>query len=61
LDLVSGGVRSEIMAIDICTFPSVRPPTILESTKTEKDLAKTHKAIDRAFPIMDNNKTFLLP
>lgn len=49
-DLVSGVVISDIMAIDICTFPSVRPPMILDQTNVTKDPEKIHRSIDSALP-----------
>ncbi len=51
LDRVSLVVTSEIMAIDICTLPSVSPPTMRDSRNTEKDDENIHSSIESALPI----------
>ena len=42
---------SLIIAIDICTLPSVKPPIMREDTNIKKLLANIHKIIETALPI----------
>jgi hypothetical protein len=48
------------MAIDICTFPSVSPPTILDNKNTRKLLEKIHNNIETALPICINDEHFVI-
>ena len=61
LDRSLADVMSEMIAIDICTLPSVNPPTILDQMKTPKDPENIHRSIDSPLPSMLRSNTVRRP
>ncbi len=52
---------SVAIAVANCTFPSLKPPTILLARNVLKSTARTHNATERILPIILHSNAVLLP
>lgn len=54
-------LMSVAMAVASCTFPSLRPPTILLAKKVRKSVAATHRATEARLPAIDHSNALRRP
>ena len=52
---------SAAIAVAICTFPSLSPPTTLLARKVRKSMAATHNATETMLPVIDHSKAVRRP